>query len=86
VLVDKTVRVAKAEERFSVRERDLAGHIEGQNEQKAIDAGAGGEQLSTDPQLERALDLLKTWHVFSRFQDRGTGIRPIQQADAAASE
>jgi carboxyl-terminal processing protease len=86
VFVDKTVRVAKAEEHFSVRERDLAGHIEGQDEQKAIDAGGAGEQLTTDPQLERALDLLKTWQVFSRFHDRGAGIRAIQQADAAAGE
>jgi carboxyl-terminal processing protease len=81
VFVDKNIRVAKAEERFSVREKDLAGHIE--SEHTATDAAAEPE-LTADPQLERALDLLKTWQVFSRFHDRGAGIRALQQADATS--
>lgn len=83
VVVDRNVRVAKAEDpqRFQVREKDLAGHLE--NAETATDAAAEG--IVADPQLERALDLLKTWQVFSRFQDRGAGIRALQQ-NAAASE
>jgi len=83
VLVDRNVRVAKAEDqqRFQVREKDLAGHLE--NTETATDADPEG--LNSDPQLERALDLLKTWQVFSRFHDRGAGIRALQQ-NASASE
>jgi carboxyl-terminal processing protease len=81
VVVEKNVRVAKADERHQVREKDLAGHLE--NSETATDASEEG--IAVDPQLERALDLLKTWHVFSRFQDRGAGIRALQQS-ASASE
>jgi carboxyl-terminal processing protease len=83
VIVDKSVRVAKADERFQLREKDLARHLENGEAATVIDAD--GEGLIADPQLERALDLLKTWHVFSRFQDRGAGIRAMQQ-NAEASE
>ncbi len=77
VTVDKNVRVAKADERFQVREEDLAGHLE--NEATVTDA----DGIGVDPQLERALDLLKTWQVFSRFHDRGAGIRALQQSASA---
>ena len=70
VVVERVVRVAKAAgSGFSVREQDLRGHIEN-NEQIASDA-APGDDSQSDPQLERALDLLKTWNVFSRFQEDG---------------
>ena len=81
VSVDKSVRVAKVDERFQLREKDLARHLE--NSETVTDAD--GDNLVVDPQLERALDLLKTWNVFSRFQDRGAGIRALQQ-NAEASE
>jgi carboxyl-terminal processing protease len=77
VVVERVVRVAKATSGFSVREENLHGHMEG--EQVATDAAAG-DQSASDPQLERALDLLKTWNVFSRFQEEG--LAPI--ADSAA--
>ncbi|TFH21109.1 MAG: S41 family peptidase [Myxococcales bacterium] len=72
VRVEPIVQVAAATDRFRVRESDLSGHIE--NEQVASDAasGAGG---GGDPQVERALDLLKTWNVFSRFQDAGLKVQ-----------
>jgi carboxyl-terminal processing protease len=79
VLVDRSVRLAKTDDRIKIREKDLAGHIE--NQETATDQGG----LASDPQLERALDLLKTWQVFSRFHDRGAGIRALQN-DASASE
>jgi len=50
------------------------------DEQVATDATAPGEDSQSDPQLERALDLLKTWNVFSRFQE--DGLAPL--TDSAA--
>ncbi len=83
VIVERAIKVASAAD-HAVRERDLAGHIDNPNS-SASDAGPGG-QLAGDPQLERALDLLKTWHVFSRFQDgRGVGLHALQE-QAAGSE
>ncbi len=71
VVVERIVQVAKAE-RPEIRERDLEHHLE--NPDVASDASPRGE-LATDPQIDRALDLLKTWNVFSRFQD--DGLTPI---------
>ena len=75
VVVERTVQVAKAEG-FSVREENLGGHME--NKQIATDAAAV-DPAAVDPQLERGIDLLKTWNVFSRFQD-GTGIAPVEES------
>jgi len=71
VRVEPVVQVAAASDRFRVRESDLSGHIE--NEQVASDAT--GDSGIGDPQVERALDLLKTWNVFSRFQDAGLKVQ-----------
>ena len=71
VHVEPVVQVARAGgDRFRVRESDLSGHIE--NEQVASDAPSAG--VASDPQVERALDLLKTWNVFSRFQEEGLAV------------
>ena len=72
VRVEPVVRVAKATERFEVHEKDLSGHIE--NEQAVSDAPADAVTVG-DPQIERALDLLKTWRVFSRFHEKGLDLR-----------
>jgi carboxyl-terminal processing protease len=66
VVVERVVRVAKATPGFSVREQDLRGHIE--NPEQVV-SDASGQESQSDPQLERALDLLKTWNVFSRSHD-----------------
>ena len=70
VVVDNKIRVAKAEKDDSlmIREANLAGHKENQqgrpeSSKVATDAG---HDFDDDPQLERAVDLLKTWAVFSR--------------------
>jgi len=82
---------------FSVREHDLRGHMKNNKgeeeeepaheqpvtEQIASDVAPGGESQS-DPQLERALDLLKTWNVFSRFQEEG--LAPLADSSAAAPQ
>ena len=79
--VEPVVQVAAASERFSVRENNLSGHIK--NEQVASDAA--DESGIGDPQIERALDLLKTWNVFSRFQDKGLTVQTAGN-DAPAGE
>jgi len=82
VQVEPTVQVASAGERFRVREADLSGHIE--NDVVANDA-APEAATTTDPQIARALDLLKTWHVFQRFNDRGLEL-PTDGSDSAGSD
>jgi len=81
VRVEPTVQVASATEHFSVRESDLSGHI--QNEQ--VDGTTVTDTGTTvDPQIERAIDLLKTWHVFSRFHERGLEINTDGKKDVSS--
>ena len=64
---------AKAEERRrpSLREENLPGHLENQKEQKAKPAQPQSEEsLDNDPQLKRALELLKGWDVFKQLAQR----------------
>jgi carboxyl-terminal processing protease len=69
VEVAREVQVAAAAQPSgAVREKDLSGHIE--NGPKATDAGPNGA-LGADAQLDRALDLLRTWNVFSKANERG---------------
>jgi carboxyl-terminal processing protease len=87
VVVDPAVQVV-AVESDAIKEKDLVGHIE--------PVGDGGDNTDADqaaaddPQLERALDLLKTWNVFSQFQglDDGSdrGLAAATGDDAPASE
>jgi carboxyl-terminal processing protease len=79
VVVERAVRVAKANPDFSVREENLQGHMQG--EEVATDA-VPGDKTTSDPQLERGLDLLKTWNVFSRFQEEG--LAPLADSASAA--
>lgn len=46
--------------RDTIREQDLPGHLEGPNEGTT----AGPVEREADPQLDRALELLKSWNVF----------------------
>lgn len=49
-----------------IREKDLQGHIEGKKElpeKKEVRA----EEIKDDVQLSRALDLLKSWQIFSKM-------------------
>ncbi|RMF20839.1 MAG: S41 family peptidase [Deltaproteobacteria bacterium] len=78
VRVEPVVQVAKATERFQVHEKDLSGHME--NEQAVSDAPAEPVAVG-DPQIERALDLLKTWRVFSRFHEQGLDLRAGGEKD-----
>jgi len=70
VVVERVVRVAKAEgPDLSLREENLDGHIENEEQKVVSDASPG--EAGSDPQLERALDLLKTWNVFSHVKEDG---------------
>ena len=87
-MVDPALQVA-AVETGAIKEKDLVGHIE-----PAGDAGdsEADQADAEDPQLERALDLLKTWNVFSQFQgaddgsDDDLGVAAATGDDAPASE
>lgn len=68
VEVSRNVQVA-AVDKNAIREKDLNGHIE---QPSAVDA-AKAAIADTDPQLDRALDLLRTWNVFSKSNDKGIG-------------
>ena len=64
---------AKVEERRrpSLREENLPGHLENQQGQKAKPAQPQSEEsLANDPQLKRALELLKGWDVFKQVVQR----------------
>ena len=88
VVVDPALQV-EAVETGAIKEKDLIGHIE-----PAGDAGdsEADQADAEDPQLERALDLLKTWNVFSQFQgdddgsDDDLGVAAATGDDAPASE
>jgi carboxyl-terminal processing protease len=69
VEVSREVQVAAATKDQSTREKDLSGHIE---QPKASDAPAA-VAAATDAQLDRALDLLRTWNVFSKANEKGLG-------------
>jgi carboxyl-terminal processing protease len=51
------------EKRDSIREQDLPGHLQGPG---APDGGnaPSADPRDADPQLDRALELLKSWNVF----------------------
>ncbi len=79
VAVGREVRIARTGSDFSIREADLSGHIPADEDAEAADSGEG-----PDPQLERALDLLRTWKVFSRYsgeQRFGPVVPPATDGD-----
>ncbi len=67
VEVENEVRLVKAEidSGVKIRESSLSGHKENSQGEGDVVNDAGTD-LTDDAQLERALDLLKTWSVFSR--------------------
>jgi carboxyl-terminal processing protease len=68
VEVSRQVQVAAATNN-EVREKDLAGHIQ----QPAASDASRTAAADVDPQLDRALDLLRTWNVFSKSDGKGIG-------------
>jgi carboxyl-terminal processing protease len=71
IILDNKVAEAEEdkdeEEGFSLREKNLRGHFEQkEEEQEELPPSIiGGEiDLARDPQLARAIELLKSWNVF----------------------
>ena len=70
------VQEARAEEkkRLGVREENLPGHLQNQQEQKEKPAQEGMEEsVENDGQLKRALELLKGWDVFKQLAQKKAG-------------
>lgn len=70
VLENAAVQEAKVEERKrpTLREENLPGHLENQQEQKSKPGEPpSDESLENDAQLKRALELLKGWDVFKQL-------------------
>lgn len=78
VIEDVPVQETKAEEkkRLGVREENLPGHLQNQQEQKEKEKQAQQgkeENIGNDAQLKRALDLLKGWDVFKQLVQKKAG-------------
>ena len=78
VLENVPVQEARAEEkkRLGLREENLPGHLQNQQEQKEKEKQAQqekGESVENDAQLKRALELLKGWDVFKQLVQKKIG-------------
>ncbi|MBI2985762.1 MAG: S41 family peptidase [Deltaproteobacteria bacterium] len=72
VIENVSLQQARAEEkkRLGVREENLPGHLQNQQEQKEKEKPAlpeREENIENDAQLKRALELLKGWDVFKQL-------------------
>ncbi len=58
---------------IALREKDLKGHIPGENEkpEKSRVAKKAADDLSKDNQLKTAVDLLKSWKIFEKMNSKG---------------
>ena len=56
-------------------EEDLEGHLAGEKPTagKDLETDAFEQQLARDRQLNRAIDLLKSWNIFSHLKEQGSG-------------
>jgi len=78
VLENVPVQEARAEEkkRLGLREENLPGHLQNQQEQKEKEKQAQQEKeesVENDAQLKRALELLKGWDVFKQLAQKKAG-------------
>ena len=76
VLENVPVQESRAEEkeRLGLREENLPGHMQNQQEQKEKPAQEGMEEsVENDAQLKRALELLKGWDVFKQLAQKKAG-------------
>jgi carboxyl-terminal processing protease len=83
IIVESTPQQeAKADEkrRQSIREENLPGHLQNQQQTPSLEPGdkekekqippsapTGDDSIDNDAQLKRALDLLKSWDVFKQL-------------------
>jgi len=78
VFENAPVQEARAEEkkRLGLREENLPGHLQNQQEQKEKEKQAQQEKeesVENDGQLKRALELLKGWDVFKQLVQKKAG-------------
>ena len=79
---DELERIEAQDGDASFGERNLEGHLEsGEAERPPSPAGSFDERRARDRPLQRALDLLKTWSIFSRLDLGGEVAAPAGEAD-----
>jgi carboxyl-terminal processing protease len=77
ILVQIKPKDKEGKKSTSLREKDLKGHLQNEQtvEEKAIEQETFEEtpplSEEDDIQLQRALDLLKSWSIFKRLQEHG---------------
>jgi carboxyl-terminal processing protease len=68
IIVEQTLATREVSERQDmIREQDLPGHLEAPStpgDGGGTEGGVSRETEKADPQLDRAIDLLKSWDVF----------------------
>ena len=75
IVMENRVLVAKAEippeQSGAIREENLPGHLEAEEarpeQRTSVQSGAGGADRGNDPQLDHAVELLKSWRVFEKI-------------------
>jgi carboxyl-terminal processing protease len=73
-----TIKAAKVDPRIHVKEKDLEGHLSNETVDEEVDAAedetvdAAEQALEEDYQLQRALDLLKSWDIFHKIKSTDT--------------
>lgn len=73
IVVEAEKKIAgKDKKKHFLREKDLEGHLEkkGEEEKKEKEEKSINQRESNDTQLIRALDLLKSWHIFKKIAMR----------------
>jgi carboxyl-terminal processing protease len=77
-VVAATIKSSEVDPSFHVKEKDLEGHLnndtlkEAGQEEKAEEGGGEEKDLVEDYQLQRALDLLKSWDIFHKIKSTAT--------------
>ncbi len=69
VKAEKKIAVKDKKKRL-LREKDLEGHLEKKGEEEKKEEKRIEERESNDVQMIRALDLLKSWHIFKKIAMR----------------
>ncbi len=88
ILIEPLEPVARVDERRRVRESDLEGHFKQRDAdpdeitEQPDDADETPDEEADDPQLNRALEVLKSWNYFDRLR----GSRPATPLRAKAPE
>jgi carboxyl-terminal processing protease len=88
ILVDPQVRVANTDARRRVRESDLEGHFtqsdanSDESESTEDEEAEEPDEEENDPQLTRALEVLKSWNYFDGLRES----RPVTPLQAKAPE